>query len=96
MRVDAQVSEEDFWNHAYTLYIPNNASRKWATHTLKKLNVQRQYISRRQGYYMSGDKDFVARYQGMINNDQYRALVTTYLPYAPYGVHMHCPGCTGL
>jgi len=96
MRALAQVSEEDFWNHAYTLYIPNNAARKWATQVLKKLNVQRQYISRRHGYYLTGDPDYIARYQGIINNDQYRALAQTYLPYAPYGVQLVCPGCTGI
>jgi hypothetical protein len=96
MRVDAQIPEEDFWNHAYTMLIPNNAARKWATLVLKKLGVQRQYVSRRQGYYMTGDPDFIARYQGIINNDQYRALMDTYMPYAPYGIQMTCPGCTGI
>jgi len=96
MRVEAQVPQEDYWNHAYTLFIPNNAARKWATQILKRLNIQRQYISRRHGYYTTGDPDFVARYQGMINNDQYQALVTTYLPYAPYGIQLSCPTCSGL
>jgi len=95
MRVVAQVLEDD-WNHKYTIYIPNNASRKWATHVLKKLNVPKQYISRRHGYYTTGDPDYVARYEGMINNDQYRALVTTYLPYAPEGAQLICPTCTAL
>jgi len=96
MRAEAQIPEEDAWNHSYTLLIPNNAARKWATYVLKKLNVQRQYISRRQGYYTTGDPDYVARYVGMINNDQYRALMDTYLPYAPPGIQMDCPGCTGI
>jgi len=95
MEAIAQVPEEDSWNHAYILFIPNNAARKWATQILKKLNVPRQYISRRQGYYMTGDPDFIARYQGMINNDQYQALVNTYLPFAPYGVQFSCTTCTG-
>jgi len=96
MRVEAQSLEEDFWNHAYALYIPNNESRKWATQVLKKLNIPRQYISRRHGYYLTGDPNYIARYQGMINNDQYKALITTYLPFAPYGVQLVCPSCTGI
>jgi len=96
MRVEAQGIEEDFWNHAYTLYIPNNAARKWATQVLKKLNIERQYISRRHGYYTTGDPDYVARYQGMINNDQYYALMNTYMPFAPYGVEFQCLTCTGI
>jgi hypothetical protein len=95
MRVVAQVSEEDHWNHKYELLIPNNESRRWATHILKKLHVPKQYISRRQGYFSTGDKNYIARYVGTMNNDQYRAIVTTYLPYAPHGIELHCPTCSG-
>jgi hypothetical protein len=95
MELAAQFQEEDSWNHAYTLFIYTNIARKWATQILKKLNIPRQYISRRRGYYLTGDPDFVARYRGMINNDQYQALMTTYMPYAPEGLQMSCPTCTG-
>lgn len=92
MRVKAQI-QEDNWNHAYIMFIPNNDARRWATYVLKKLQVQRQYISRRQGYLTTGDLDFIARYTGMINNDQHRALITTYLPFAPVGLQYSCPTC---
>ena len=96
MRAIGQIFEEDAWNHKYDLIVPNNDARKWATYVLKKLNVARQYISRRHGYYTTGDPDYMARYTGMINNDQYQALMQTYLPYAPYGVQMVCPTCVGV
>jgi hypothetical protein len=87
------VAQEDYWNHEYTLFIYNNMARKWATYILKKLNIPRQYISRRQGFFTTGDPDYVARYVGTINNDQHHALLT-YLPYAPPGIHYECPTCT--
>ena len=92
MRVEAQ--EDYFNNHSYTMLIPNNAARRWATQVLKNLRIQRQYIGRRQGYYTTGDPYYVARYTGTINNDQHRALVTTYLPYAPPGLQYSCPTCS--
>jgi hypothetical protein len=93
MRVDAQqVMQEDYFTHAYTLFVPNNQARKWATYILKKLNINRRYISRRQGFYETGERGYIARYVGTINNDQHRALVG-YLPYAPVGVDFECPTC---
>lgn len=98
MRIEAQeeVIQEDHWNHKYYLFVPNNAARKWATQILKKLNVNKVYVSRKQGYIATGDPSFIARYTGFINDDQYQALVNTYLPYAPYGVQFECPGCSAL
>ena len=95
MRVCAQNYEEDYFTHHYALYIPNNAARKWATSVLKKLRVSKSYISRRYGYSITRDVNYVARYVGMINNDQYHAL-NNYLPYAPEGVELYCPTCAGI
>lgn len=93
MRVEAQIVEEDYWNHKYSLLVPGNQARRWATYILNKLNVQKYYISRRKGFLMTGDPNYVARYTGMINNDQHSALAT-YLPYAPPGVQYFCPSCS--
>jgi len=95
MRVEAQdlMPQEDDWNHKYYLYVPHNEARKWATQILKRLHVNKVYVSRKQGYFATGDPNFMARYTGFINNDQYRALITTYMPYAPQGIVFECPGC---
>ena len=96
MRVEAQDMslQEDHWNHKYYLYVPNNVARKWATQILKILHVDKVYVSRRQGYIATGDPNFMARYTGFINNDQYQALINTYMPYAPHDIQFECPGCT--
>ena len=92
MRVEAQV--DPYWNHPYEILIPNNVARRWATYVLKKLRVSKRYISRRQGLYETGDPSYIARYTGNISEDQHRALVTTYLPYAPPGAQYSCPTLT--
>lgn len=93
MRVLAQMPiEEDYFNHKYTIYVPNNEARKWATYILKRLRIPKQYVSRRQGFLSTGEPSYMARYIGMINNDQLSAI-QVYLPYAPAGAVFECPGC---
>lgn len=76
------------------MMIPNNEARRWATFILNKLRVPKRYISRRQGWLSTGDVNYVARYTGTVNPDQYRAI-QTYLPYAPNGVEFSCPTISG-
>lgn len=95
MRVCAQIPSEDYFTHHYALYVPNNEARKWATSVLNKLNVNKAYMSRNYGFSITGDPEYVARYVGMINNDQYHAL-HNYMPYAPPGVELHCPSADGI
>jgi len=95
MRVCAQIFEEDYFTHHYALYVPNNEARKWATGVLNKLKVNKAYMSRKYGFSITGDPEYIARYVGMINNDQYYAI-SNYMPYAPAGVELYCPSIAGI
>jgi hypothetical protein len=95
MRVEAQQElQEDYFVHVYTLLVPNNPARKWATYILKKLNINRRYISKRQGWYETGEREYVPRYIGTLSPDQHYSFMQ-YLPYAPVGVEFYCPNCPG-
>jgi len=94
MRVLAQTVLDPYNNHPYEMLIPNNAARTWATYVLKKLRISKQYVSRRQGFYQTGDPGYMARYIGTITEEQHRSLMTTYIPYAPPGLQYSCPTCS--
>lgn len=84
---------QDSWQHYYEVLTPTTDCRRWATYILNKLRVPKRYISRKQGYLSTGDVNYVARYVGYMNPDQYRAMLN-YTPYAPQGVQFSCPTCS--
>jgi hypothetical protein len=71
----------------YTLFIPSNEARRWATYILSKLQVAKTYVGRNKGTQLTGDPKYIARYIVALDKTLYDALMV-YMPYAPTGVRL--------